>query len=37
VYLVHGEYRAQQALAERLADELGWQPQIPELGETVAI
>ena len=37
VYLVHGEYHAQQALAERLEAEFGWKPSIPELGETVTI
>ncbi|MCU0304613.1 MAG: MBL fold metallo-hydrolase [Thermoanaerobaculales bacterium] len=37
VYLIHGEYQAQQALAARLADELGWRPEIPELGATIAI
>jgi metallo-beta-lactamase family protein len=37
VYLIHGEYQAQQALAARLADELGWKPSIPELGATITI
>ncbi len=37
VYLIHGEYPAQQAMAARLADEFGWQPKIPELGETLTI
>jgi metallo-beta-lactamase family protein len=37
VYLIHGEYQAQQALATRLNDEFGWKPVIPELGETLTI
>jgi metallo-beta-lactamase family protein len=37
VYLIHGEYHAQQAFATLLADEFGWRPQIPELGETIEI
>jgi metallo-beta-lactamase family protein len=37
VYLIHGEYEAQQALAARLSDEFGWKPMIPELGETLTI
>jgi hypothetical protein len=37
VHLIHGEYPAQQALAARLTDELGWAPTIPELGETLTI
>jgi metallo-beta-lactamase family protein len=37
VYLIHGEYEAQQALATRLSDEFGWKPTIPELGETLTI
>jgi len=37
VYLIHGEYEAQQALATRLSDEFGWKPMIPELGETLVI
>ena len=37
VYLIHGEYEAQQALAGRLSKEFGWQPKIPELGETITI
>ena len=36
VVLVHGEYGAQQAFAERLREEFGWQPSIPELGETIS-
>jgi metallo-beta-lactamase family protein len=34
VLVVHGEYPAQQAMAERLQDEFGWSCQIPELGDT---
>ncbi len=37
VLLVHGEYRAQQALAVRLDRELGWSSEIPELGETLQL
>ncbi len=37
VVLVHGEYHAQQALAERLGEELGWGTEIPELGDTLTI
>ena len=37
VVLVHGEYEAQQALAERLKDEYGWEPEIPELGDTISL
>jgi len=37
VYLIHGEYEAQQAFAARLSDEYGWKPKIPELGETLTI
>ena len=36
VVLIHGEYEAQQALAERLQEELGWDPSIPDLGETLS-
>jgi metallo-beta-lactamase family protein len=35
VVLIHGEYGAQQALAERLRDEFGWQATIPEIGDTI--
>ncbi len=35
VVITHGEYPAQQALAERLRDRLGWQCEIPELGDTL--
>ncbi len=34
-FITHGEYPAQQALAERLRDRLGWQCEIPELGDTL--
>jgi len=37
VYLIHGEYQAQQALAIRLNEEFGWEPKIPEMGETLTI
>jgi len=37
VYLIHGEYPAQQALATRLSDEFGWKPKIPELGQIITI
>jgi len=37
VYLIHGEYEAQQAFAVRLNEEFGWEPKIPELGETLTI
>ena len=37
VVLVHGEYEAQQALAERLKDEYGWEPEIPKLGDTISL
>lgn len=37
VYLIHGEYEAQQALAARLRDEFGWNPAIPELGESFTV
>ncbi|MCK5377025.1 MAG: MBL fold metallo-hydrolase [Acidobacteria bacterium] len=36
VVLVHGEHEAQKALAERLKEELGWEPSIPDLGETLS-
>lgn len=36
VVLVHGEYEAQQVFAERLREEWGWEPAIPEIGETLA-
>jgi len=37
VVLVHGEFPAQEALAERLNEEFGWQPSIPELGDTIEV
>ncbi len=37
VYLIHGEYEAQQAFAARLNKEFGWSPAIPDLGETILI
>jgi metallo-beta-lactamase family protein len=37
VVLVHGEYEAQKAFAERLNEEFGWQPSIPDLGDTLSI
>jgi metallo-beta-lactamase family protein len=37
VVLVHGEPAAQEALAERLERDLGWNSEIPELGDTLDI
>ena len=37
VVLVHGEYPAQEALAERLSNEFGWDASIPDLGETIEV
>ena len=37
VVLIHGEYEAQQAFAERLREEFGWEAVIPELGDTLPI
>ena len=37
VVLVHGEPAAQEAFAERIKDEFGWQAAIPEIGETIAV
>jgi metallo-beta-lactamase family protein len=37
VVLIHGEYNAQEALAERLKDEFDWDCEIPELGDTITI
>jgi metallo-beta-lactamase family protein len=37
VVLVHGEYEAQQVFAERLKEEFGWEPVIPELGESITL
>jgi metallo-beta-lactamase family protein len=37
VVLIHGEERAQQALAERLENAFGWSTTIPELGDTIEV
>jgi len=37
VYLIHGEYEAQQVFAARLNKEFGWEPKIPELGDCLEI
>jgi metallo-beta-lactamase family protein len=37
VYLIHGEPAAQEAFAERLHKEFGWDAAIPDLGETIQI
>jgi metallo-beta-lactamase family protein len=37
VVLIHGEYDAQQAFAERLKEEFDWDCEIPELGETFTL
>jgi metallo-beta-lactamase family protein len=37
VVLVHGEYTVQKEFAARVAEELGWQTEIPELGETLRL
>jgi predicted metal-dependent RNase len=37
VVLIHGEYGAQQAFAERLKEEFGWDSQIPELGDSITV
>ena len=37
VVLIHGEYEAQQVFAERLREEYGWEPVIPELGDTITL
>jgi metallo-beta-lactamase family protein len=37
VVLIHGEFEAQQAFAERLHAEFGWDPMIPELGDTIDV
>ncbi len=37
VVLIHGELEAQRALAVRLKDEFGWDPTIPEMGESLTI
>jgi len=35
VYLIHGEYEAQQVFAATVEKEFGWKPQIPEIGEEI--
>lgn len=35
VILIHGEYPAQTALAERLEKTFGWKTEIPEIGQTL--
>jgi metallo-beta-lactamase family protein len=37
VVLIHGEHHAQQAFAERLQEEFGWQPSIPDLGDSITV
>jgi metallo-beta-lactamase family protein len=37
VILTHGEYDAQQALAERLKETFGWTCEIPEIGDVLKI
>ena len=37
VVLIHGEYEAQKAFSERLHDEFGWDPVIPDLGDSITI
>ncbi len=37
VYLIHGEYPAQQVFANTLHEELGWETRIPELGEMITL
>jgi metallo-beta-lactamase family protein len=37
VCVVHGEYEVQQAFAARLAEEFGWRPQIPDLGDVIVV
>ena len=37
VVLIHGEFEAQQVFAERLKEEFGWEPMIPELGDTITV
>ncbi len=36
-YVVHGEQKSSEALAERLGDELGWNSVVPTLGERVRV
>jgi metallo-beta-lactamase family protein len=37
VILVHGEYTVQKEFAGRLAEELGWQTEIPDLGDSIRL
>ncbi len=37
VVLIHGEERAQEAFAERLKDEFGWDSVMPEIGDTIKV
>ena len=37
VYLTHGEYHVQQAFAETLHEQLGWDPVIPDLGDVLEV
>ena len=37
VCLIHGEYGAQQAFAELLRQEYGWETRIPEIGEEIVL
>ena len=37
VFLVHGEPRAQQALRQRIAEDLGWNVVVPRHGEVVSL
>ncbi|NOZ95792.1 MAG: MBL fold metallo-hydrolase [Acidobacteria bacterium] len=37
VCLIHGEYGSQQAFAELLRQEYGWEPTIPEIGDEIVV
>jgi metallo-beta-lactamase family protein len=37
VCLIHGEYSVQQEFAERLWEEFGWKPKIPDLGDSIQL
>ncbi len=37
VNLIHGEYGAQQAFAETIKEELGWDAHIPEIGDEITL
>ncbi len=37
VFLIHGEYNAQQAFAATLQEELGWDSLIPEIGDEITL